>query len=384
MTPAGTCHSEHAVGFYATDGFLCDALSDYAGAALLEGGSAIVLATRSHRTQLERALADLGIDVRGSADEGRYVALDAAELLASIMADGSLSRAQFRDAIVPLLERAADRAAPVRVYGELVALLLAAGDEPSTLALEDLWNELSETHSFELLCGYPAQAFEGHGTETVEHVCDRHRAIVRPESYALLTGVPDQARMARELRGEMAVLRSELDQLRARQQDLVALAYDDALTGLANRRAFDEQLAREWALAAREGDSFVLIADLDGFKEVNDTFGHAAGDHVLRGFAEVLRQSARSTDVVARLGGDEFGVLLVRCDERAAYDLRQRMRAALEHHADPHLRSQRVSVGHASLRQATSPAQAYDRADLAMLATKRSNRRRPRSPSSSR
>ena len=83
-----------------------------------------MLATRSHRTQL----ADLGIDVRRSADEGRYVALDAAQLLASIMVDGSPDRTSFRDAIVPVIERAAGRATPVRVYGELVALLLAAGD----------------------------------------------------------------------------------------------------------------------------------------------------------------------------------------------------------------------------------------------------------------
>ena len=139
MTPAGTCHSEHAVGFNAPDGFLCDALSDYAGAALLEGGSAIVLATRSHRTQLEHALADLGIDVRRSADEGRYVALDAAQLLASIMVDGSPDRTSFRDALVPVIERAAGRATPLRVCGELAAPLLAAGDDTSTLALEDLW-----------------------------------------------------------------------------------------------------------------------------------------------------------------------------------------------------------------------------------------------------
>ena len=224
VSTAGTYHSEHAVGFYTTDGFFCDALSDYAGAALLEGGSAIVLATRSHLTQLEHALAGLGIDVRRSADEGRYVALDAAQLLASIMVDGSPDRTSFRDALVAVIERAAGRATPLRVYGELAALPLAAGDDTSTLALEDLWNELSETHCFELLCGYPAQAFEGHDTETVQHVCDRHHAIVRPESYKLLTGVSDQARIVRELRGEMAVLRSELEQLRAHQDNLVALA----------------------------------------------------------------------------------------------------------------------------------------------------------------
>ena len=115
---------------------------------------------------------------------------------------------------------------------------------------------------------------------------------------------------------------------------LAELAYVDSLTKLGNRRAFDLHLEREWALTLRDGiDSFVVVADLDGFKALNDSRGHAAGDLVLRQFAGALRMAARSTDILARIGGDEFGVLLIRCDERAAHSFKVRLREAMAEHA---------------------------------------------------
>ncbi len=85
----------------------------------------------------------------------------------------------------------------------------------------------------------------------------------------------------------------------------------DFLTGLFNRRHFEQELSKETARAVRYGaPGAVLLIDLDNFKEVNDTFGHRAGDDVLKGVAGLLRQRLRHTDVVARLGGDEFAVLL--------------------------------------------------------------------------
>ena len=89
----------------------------------------------------------------------------------------------------------------------------------------------------------------------------------------------------------------------------------DFLTGLFNRRHFELELARETERVARYGSpGAVLVIDLDNFKDVNDTFGHKAGDDVLKGVAGLLRQRLRHTDVVARLGGDEFAVLLPQTD----------------------------------------------------------------------
>jgi len=89
----------------------------------------------------------------------------------------------------------------------------------------------------------------------------------------------------------------------------------DFLTGLLNRRSFEQELARELERAARyDVPGAVLLIDLDNFKDVNDTFGHKAGDDVLKGVAGLLRQRLRQTDIVARVGGDEFAVLLTQTD----------------------------------------------------------------------
>ena len=99
-------------------------------------------------------------------------------------------------------------------------------------------------------------------------------------------------------------------QLEAAYTTISELAQTDALTGLVNRRAFLERLSLAFAESGRGGKPFaLLLIDLDHFKDANDTFGHPAGDRLLRAVAERLRKAARQTDLVARLGGDEFAIL---------------------------------------------------------------------------
>ena len=111
----------------------------------------------------------------------------------------------------------------------------------------------------------------------------------------------------------------EGQQLRRRAEDAEALALVDPLTGLANRRGFEARFEEELARSGRRSSPVALLAlDIDGFKQVNDTYGHVAGDTILVTVGEVLRRTARVEDVVARLGGDEFAVLLSQGDERMA------------------------------------------------------------------
>lgn len=116
---------------------------------------------------------------------------------------------------------------------------------------------------------------------------------------------------------------------------LKQLARRDHLTGLLNRRGFEEELDRRLAHARRYGRSgAVLVLDLDGFKAVNDTHGHQAGDAVLRAVAGVLRERLRETDVVARLGGDEFAAVLPESDADGAGTVVASLGAAIDGHVE--------------------------------------------------
>ena len=120
------------------------------------------------------------------------------------------------------------------------------------------------------------------------------------------------------------------------QARTVRLAMEDPLTGLPNRRAFDERLSRELARSTRTHAPFALIlADLNDLKGTNDRHGHRAGDQLLSAVGDRLRAVARETDVAARLGGDEFGILLTGVsDDRALTAAVQRLREALEGEID--------------------------------------------------
>ncbi len=105
----------------------------------------------------------------------------------------------------------------------------------------------------------------------------------------------------------------------------------DALTGLATFRVLRERLMHEAARSGRSGEPFaVLFLDLDGFKEVNDRYGHAVGNEVLQQVGHVLRQSVRTTDLAARYGGDEFVMVLVRTDQEGAKRVADALRKAIE------------------------------------------------------
>ena len=107
-------------------------------------------------------------------------------------------------------------------------------------------------------------------------------------------------------------------------------AVTDELTGLANRRRFLAQLDAEVARSRRSGSPLaIVLSDLDDFKQVNDRFGHEAGDRALRAFADILREAVRDVDVPVRLGGEEFAVLLPDTDLAGAANLAERIRAAL-------------------------------------------------------
>jgi diguanylate cyclase (GGDEF)-like protein/PAS domain S-box-containing protein len=125
---------------------------------------------------------------------------------------------------------------------------------------------------------------------------------------------------------DLTALRAAQRELEAANQRLHDLAHLDRLTGLPNRMYFEETLAREVANAARQHEPFaVLFMDLNGFKHINDSHGHHAGDELIRQVGTRLAQTARRADFLARLGGDEFVVVARHTDEASARRLAERL-----------------------------------------------------------
>ena len=160
------------------------------------------------------------------------------------------------------------------------------------------------------------------------------------------------------------------------EQRLRQLADQDGLTGIHNRRTFDEALILQIGRCQRYGETAtLLLLDLDGLKQINDTHGHKTGDDVLKAVAGAIEQSVRSTDFAARIGGDEFAVLLphtrtgnARIVARAIEDVV----AQTTVHADAHDLHPSASIGFATLDENTPNAEvALVRADRSMYAAKR-------------
>ena len=183
---------------------------------------------------------------------------------------------------------------------------------------------------------------------------------------------------------DAVALLSVVEHRLAHQRDEAAhyqtLATTDPLTGLLNRRGFDDQMRRVLAAARRHDETgLVMFVDLDGFKRTNDELGHAAGDAVLRHVARTLAGNVRETDLVARLGGDEFVVVLTKTGADEAQSRARRL-AVLLNNAELAVADRvvivRASFGGAAYGPGDTAAGILCHADAAMYANKPSRRRR--------
>lgn len=182
-------------------------------------------------------------------------------------------------------------------------------------------------------------------------------------------------------------LRQSQQQLLETNLELQRLTHSDGLTGLSNRRYFDEYLGAEWRRAAREGQAIgMLMIDVDYFKSYNDTYGHVAGDEVLKQVATTLTEvGGRASDLPARFGGEEFAVILPGATPVGMRLMGEKARLSIEQLAIPHRASSAapvvtVSVGVAILHPKADepPTLLIETADAALYRAKHDGRNRVR------
>lgn len=174
----------------------------------------------------------------------------------------------------------------------------------------------------------------------------------------------------------VAVYVDRTERQRTQLQRLRTEADTDSLTGLANRRMFDATLERLLQRRrAHDSASCLLMLDLDQFKSYNDSFGHDAGDQVLRQVGLILCRGLRPGDLAARYGGEEFAVLLAECDATAGQQAAERIRQAFLAHAWPR-RPVTISIGVALMTLEDTAASLLKRADAALYAAKQQGRNR--------
>ncbi len=170
----------------------------------------------------------------------------------------------------------------------------------------------------------------------------------------------------------------ETDSLRKKVSEHNLQAFNDTLTGIPNRHAYEERLQQEYARWKRYQQPLsIMVVDIDNFKYINDNFGHRAGDKALRIIAGQLQKMTRETDLIARYGGDEFVLLLPETSTEGAMAIAEKLRDAVEKCAF-HFREKKVTItiscGISEYRNGDTPEDAFERADQALYKSKHKGR----------
>ena len=173
--------SHHTVGFYTDDEYFANDVTRFVAAALKAGNRAVVVATEAHRHSLLRGLQALGLDISDAIEQGRYIAVNAADIISSFVTNNMVDTARFMDAFSSLIQRASESAngehPRVAIFGEGTHLLVQQGKADAAIQVEQLCNKLTDIYEVDLLCGYSGGVNVGMDNGVFRRICAAHSAV---------------------------------------------------------------------------------------------------------------------------------------------------------------------------------------------------------------
>jgi anti-sigma regulatory factor (Ser/Thr protein kinase) len=240
MTDTRTHRSEHVVAFYDDDREVIEQIVRFYREGLAADEATILIATAEHRIAIETAMA-ANVDLDRIKAAGRFVALDAAETLATFMVDGAPDAERFRETIGGVIREAARVSSGIRAFGEMVALLWGRGNVTAAIDLEGLWNDLADELDFALLCAYPLDSVvDRDDLESLTRVCGSHSDLFAPGSYMNHATAVAPAATANEN----------------------SMVFVPVLAAITAARAFAEQTLRAWGADDLVADVTVVVSEL--------------------------------------------------------------------------------------------------------------------------
>jgi PAS domain-containing protein len=214
----------HFVHFYEDARKLTASVATFVRAGIDSGGAGLVIAREAYRDAIRTRLAGDGLPVARLAEDGRYHELDATDVLGQILVDDTPDAKRFHDVVAPVLARASDegRRPDVRVFGELVALLLAQGKPEAALRVERLWNVVCARTPLSLFCAYPSRDVDGQQGHPAlaSQICDEHRHVLPSDPYLDLA-----AESGLQLAGQLQRTTLALEAETTRRKELEDLLY---------------------------------------------------------------------------------------------------------------------------------------------------------------
>jgi hypothetical protein len=170
--------SHHLVQVYDNDEVFIQSLVGYVGSGFIAGDCMVIIATKEHKSELDKRLAHHGFDIKGLAAKQQYICLDAQETLSSFMVNEMPDQLLFNAVIPGIISKAKTKGRRIRAFGEMVVLLWQQGNKEATVRLEEMWNNYISKEDFCLFCAYPRASFGSNPADSIDQICSCHTKVI--------------------------------------------------------------------------------------------------------------------------------------------------------------------------------------------------------------